>query len=52
MIRGLSNPKSGGARRGVHSRPQPCLKCEVRKGRRGGKDCDVQTGIIQFDIVK
>jgi hypothetical protein len=52
MIRGLANPKSGGARREVHSHPQPCLKCGVRQGRRGGKDCDVQTGIIQFDAVR
>jgi len=26
MIRGPANPKSGGARRKVHSQPQPCLK--------------------------
>jgi hypothetical protein len=38
MIRGLAYPKSGGARRGVHLQPQPCLKCAVRQGRRGGKD--------------
>jgi hypothetical protein len=41
MIRGLANPKSEGARREVHSHPQPCLKFEVRQGRRGNKDCDV-----------
>jgi hypothetical protein len=52
MIRGLANPKSEDARREVHSHPQPCLKCGVRQGRRGGKDCDVQTGIIQFDVVR
>jgi hypothetical protein len=52
MIRGLANPKSEGARREVHSHPQPCLKFEVRQGRRGSKDCDVQTGIIQFDVVR
>ena len=50
MIRGLANPKSEGARREVHSHPQPCLQCGLRQGRRGGKDCDVQTGIIQFNI--
>ena len=49
MIRGLASPKSEGARR---EHPQPCLKCGVRQGRRGGKDCDVQTGIIQFDVVR
>jgi len=50
----LANPKSGGARRKVHSHPrapQPCPKCNGRQGRRGGKDCDVQPGIIQFNIV-
>ena len=52
MIRGLASPKSEGARREVHSHPQPCLKCGLRQGRRGGKDCDVQTGIIQFDAVR
>jgi hypothetical protein len=41
MIRGLPNPKSGGARPKVHSHPQPCLKCEVRQGQGGGKDYDV-----------
>ena len=34
MIRGLASPKSEGARREVHSHPQPCLKCGVRQGRR------------------
>ncbi len=56
MIRGLANPKSGGARSKVHSQPQPCLKCvwgkTVWQGRREGKDCDVQTGIIQFEEVR
>jgi len=42
MIRGLANPKSGGARREVHSHPKPYLKCRAKQGRRGGKDCDVQ----------
>ena len=41
MIRGLGNPKSGGARRGVHLHPQSCLKCVVRQGRRAGKDTGV-----------
>jgi hypothetical protein len=49
MIRGLANPKSGGARRGLHLHPHPCLKCAVSQGRRGGKDC---TGIIKFDVVR
>jgi len=52
IIRELANPKSEGARRDVHSPPQPCLKCGVRQGRRGGKDCDVQTCFIQLDVVR
>jgi hypothetical protein len=52
MIRGLANPKSEGGRWEVHSHPQPCLKCGVRQGRRGGKDCDMQTCIIQLDVVR
>ncbi len=48
MIRGLASPKSEGARWEVHSHPL----CGVRQGRRGGKDCDVQTGIIQCDVVR
>jgi hypothetical protein len=52
MTRGLANPKSEGARREVHLHPQPCLQCEVGQGRRGGKDCDVQTGIIHLDVVR
>jgi hypothetical protein len=36
MIRGLANPKAEGARREVHSHPQPCLKCGVIQVRRGG----------------
>jgi hypothetical protein len=32
LIRGLANPKSGGARRGVPLHPHPCLKCAVRQG--------------------
>jgi hypothetical protein len=38
-----------GARREIHFHPQPCLRCGVRKE---GKDCDVRTGIIQFDVVR
>jgi hypothetical protein len=41
MIRGLANPRSRGARREVHLQTQPCLKCAVKQGRRGGKDCVV-----------
>jgi hypothetical protein len=52
MIRGLANPESEGARRDLHSHPQPCLRCGMRQGRGGGKDCDVQTGIIQLDVVR
>jgi hypothetical protein len=52
MIRGPANPKSEGARRKVHSQLQPCLKWEVRQGRRGGKDRCVWTGKIQFDVVR
>ena len=52
MIRGLASPKSEGARREVHSHPQPCLQCGLRQGRRGGKDCDVQTCFIQLDVVR
>jgi hypothetical protein len=51
-IRGSANPKSGDASREVHSHPQPCLECGARQGRRGGKDFNVQTGIIQFDEVR
>jgi hypothetical protein len=39
-IRGLANPKSEVPRREVHLHPQPCFKCVVRQGLRGGKDCD------------
>jgi hypothetical protein len=52
MILGLVNPESGGGRWEVHPHPQPCLKCGARQGRKEGKDCDVQTGIIQFEVVR